>query len=187
MRMPAWELMHRLKHQTVVQSLKDIHDDSILMDLAFPVLNLIEKTYLSADIHRERTEDPILQSWKNSNYKRFNNTLKIKLETMKAKAGVGEASKMASLDDKIAAIMTHEIQASWYRVDKQMFEDGPYIVIFPKEIEEGVRYDTVVDSLKFDETPHRPNEDFHVVNSESLSPIAEEEEMEVIEIVAVTD
>ena len=56
-RMPAWELLHNVKHKTSLQSLKDIHDDAFLMDLAVPVILAIEAAFVNIAHNKENSDD----------------------------------------------------------------------------------------------------------------------------------
>ena len=187
---PVWNLLNQIKSKTTVKSLKQIQDDQIIMDFAKPVLFYIEKAYLSNEAYQNSPVDPMLRKWHNVDFKRKNLNLKIKIQALVDQTSKSIETSMNALDDKIESVMTRSIQASWLRIEKSCFEQGPIIVCFPKCIEEAVRYNLPIDPSIYDETP-APTEsvtepEIEVVHSQSLFPI-EEEEMETVHIVAVSD
>ena len=186
-RMPTWDLLAKLEFKTELKSLKEIHDDDQVMEAAGPVLKIIEKAFLCCPSQKESTHDPILRLWKNTEWEQKTFDFKLRMErTMEAVAET-VTEKMSALDDAIFESMTHEIKAGWYKVPTRMFKDGATIIIYPKAIENAVRFKETIDPTQFDETPTQEEDEFHVINSQSLFTIPEEEEMEIIHIEAVNE
>ena len=111
---------------------------------------------------------------------------------MRTRAGHSLWSKLKAYDDLCEPLMATKITASWLKIPKSCFDNGPNLVCHPKLIEHAVLENEMVDPSRFDESPRMaPVEDdgFHVINSGTMHPIVEEneEEMEIIEIVAVNE
>ena len=190
---PAWNLHNQLKSRTAANTLKEIQEDKIIMEFAKPVLFFIQKTFLDNEAYRTSPLDPMLRSWQNSDVRRKNLQAKIKLESLISKTGENLAHQMMAIDQMIDGCATFPVQASWFKLEKSDFDNGPFVICFPQVVEEAVRFNIPFDPRPFMETPpslpeiHAVEDDeFVVVSSSSLFPI-EEETMETVEVIAVNE
>ena len=193
MRVPTWEFMQQLKTRTSLKTLKEIQDDPIFDTYSQPVLSIIAQAYLDNSGHQDNPFDPIVRKWENAEFRRFNTNLTLKVKAMRTRSGHSLWSKLKNFDDLSELVMIKKITASWFKISKSCFDNGPNLVCHPKIIEEAVYENQPVDPSKYDESPtsppNEPEDEFHVINSGPMYPIMEEdeEEMEIIEIVAVNE
>ena len=190
---PAWNLLNQIKSRTAAKTVKEIQEDKIIMDFAKPVLFFIQKAYLDNAAYKSSPLDPILRAWHNSDYRRMNTNIKIKVKSLVNKAGASVAIQMDALDHQIDGCATFPVEASWFKIEKSNYENGPFVICFPQVVEEAVRFNIPFDPSPFMEVkPPSPeaaeNEaaEFIVESSQSLFPI-EEESMETVEVIAVND
>ena len=187
MRSPSWELLNQVKHKKSLKTLEQLQSDVIILDYANPVLMLIQRAFNP----QTSSPDPLLDSW-SSQASQKNHDLEKKLKSMLTRAGHSIFYHMKKLDDELEDLFMHNIQASWLRVDKSLFDKGPQIICFPKNVEEALLTKRAIDPSRFDERAlNLTDSDFHVENQHSQNlfdqePLSPEESMEVIEIVAVT-
>lgn len=190
---PAWNLLNQIKSRTAAKTVKEIQEDKIIMDFAKPVLLFIQKAYLDNATYKSSPLDPILRAWHNFDYRRLNTNIKIKLKSLVSKAGSSVAIQMDALDQQIDGCATFPVEASWFKIEKSNYENGPFVICFPQVVEEAVRFNIPFDPSPFMEVkPPSPEvaeieeAEFIVESSQSLFP-TEEESMETVEVIAVND
>ena len=186
---PVWALLHQLVSKDSLKTLQQLQNDYIIQDFAKPVLMLIEKAF--GPIHNEM--DPILTNWASKTMIRKAKEKRTRLLALQARAGLNVHTKMMRIDDDLDELLTKVVQTSWFKVAKATFDNGPQIVCYPIEVERALFAREKLDPTPYDESRIQPisEEEFQVDNQHSqalfpLEPVIEEEEMEPIEIIAVT-
>ena len=189
LRAPVWELLNQLKHKDRLRTLSQLQTDVIIQDYARPVIMLIQKAYNPP----EDTPDAIVAKWENQAFQIKANSLKLKFESLVSKAGHSMFHRMKEMDDELDDIFTRSIRACWYKLDRNMFDDGPQIICFPRIVEQAFFAKTAFDPVAFHEASLEAseNDSFHVENQHSQSLFdhnsdQDDEMMEPIEIIAVS-
>ena len=185
-RSPAWELLNQIKNKSTLKTLDQLQTDVIILDFAKPVLQLIQKAFHPLD-----SDDPILTSWANRQLDNKAVELRERFRAMINRAGSSLHGKMRLIDDEIENILTKPLNCSWLNLDKIYFDDGPRLICYPKLIEDSMLSRRFVDPSQFDETVmpiENDEDDFHVANfnNNQTMPSNNEEEMEIIQIVATS-
>ena len=167
LRTPVWELLNQLKHKDRLRTLDQLQADVIIQDYARPVLMLIQKAYNPPG----DSLDAIVAKWENQVFQTKAENLRQKLDSLVTKAGHSMFHRMKEMDDELDDIFTRSIRACWYKLDRNMFNDGPQIICFPKLIEQAFFEKQAFDPVAFHEASFEANENeiFHVDNQHSQS------------------
>ena len=181
--LPSWDLLCLVRHKKSVKTLDQIQEDDHIQEFAKPVLLLIEKAFKPPVTNH----DVILGRWR-ARSDRMDEASKLnkKIRSMTLRAGMCVFNRMSIIDSELEELMTKTIECTWFQIKDVLFEKGPEIVCYPKQIQEALLTKSSIDPSPFDESAlfvtepeENPETSQMVIETEEI-----QENMETVQVLA---